>query len=150
MNKIEVISKVENGKLTRNRTEVERAIKSFEGKHIVITIERKRKKRSNQQSRWYYGVAVELVRMRLRELGTILSKDDTHTLIKLAIGKIDYDLIYQDIPSVHGEALNRMRSTTEFTTSEFMDFKAHIQQWAAETLDLQIPDPNEQLNLIEP
>ena len=47
-----------------------------------------------------------------------------------------------------GEVITSIRATSSLTTSEMMDFIANIQQWSAETLDLYIPDPNEQIELI--
>ena len=47
-----------------------------------------------------------------------------------------------------GEVITSIRATSSLTTSEMMDFIADIQQWSAETLDLYIPDPNEQIELI--
>lgn len=146
-NKIEITSKVENGKLNRNRSLIESAIKCFEGKQVTITIEKKRNKRTSHQNRWYFGVAVQMVVDRLRELGTIISKEDAHVLIKLAVAEMDSDLIYSDIVLDTSEVLKRMRSTTEYTTTEFMAFKDIVQQWASETLDIYIPDPNEQTEI---
>ena len=47
-----------------------------------------------------------------------------------------------------GEVITSIRATSSLTTSEMMDFIADIQQWSAETLELYIPDPNEQIELI--
>ena len=47
-----------------------------------------------------------------------------------------------------GEVITSIRATSSLTTSEMMDFIADIQQWSAETLELYIPDPNEQTELI--
>lgn len=47
-----------------------------------------------------------------------------------------------------GEVITSIRATSSLTTSEMMDFIADIQQWSAETLELYIPDPNEQIQLI--
>jgi len=47
--KIEITTSILNGLFKRNRTTVLNAIKSFEGKEVVITIDRLKKKRSNNQ-----------------------------------------------------------------------------------------------------
>jgi hypothetical protein len=39
------------------------------------------------------------------------------------------------------------RKTSELATGEFMEYLEHVKQFAAETLDLYIPDPNEQLEI---
>ena len=145
MTKIKIISKVENGKLLSNRKMLVAAIQNYEGQKVEITIEKARNKRTNPQNRWYWGVAVEMVSMRLLELGSPMNKEDLHTLIKLAVGKIEPSLIYHEIViESTGEIITQLKSTSELTTTDFMAFKQHIQQWAVDTLDIQIPDPNEQ------
>jgi len=39
------------------------------------------------------------------------------------------------------------RKTSELATEEFMEYIEHVKQFAAETLDIYIPDPNEQLEI---
>lgn len=148
MNRIQITSKVENGKLKRNRTRIEDAVRSFEGKEVYVTIERKRSKRSNEQNRFYHAVVVELVRQRLLDFGYRYSKDQVHEKLKqwMSVEAPDIMLDETIIPET-GLVLSSVRSTTDLSTSEFMDYIATIQQWAAENLDLVIPDPNEQLEI---
>lgn len=147
--KIEILSKVEGGKLLRNRHLLEKTITHFEGKNITITIERTRNKRTNPQNKWYWGLAVPMVQHRLSELGELMSKESTHNLLKVAVMKIDPSLIMDEvIIESTAEVLERMRSTSELSTTEFMAFKNHVQQWAIETLDIDIPDPDQQLTII--
>jgi hypothetical protein len=55
--RIEIESKVLNGKLETNRELLSDVINSLEGKDIIITIEKKkRKKRSNPQNSFYWGI----------------------------------------------------------------------------------------------
>lgn len=121
------------------------AISNYEGQRVELTIEKAKNKRTNPQNRWYWGVAVEMVSIRLLELGSPMSKEDAHNLIKLAVGKIEPSLIYHELViESTGEVLTKLKSTSELTTTEFMAFKQHIQEWAVDTLDIQIPDPDEQ------
>jgi len=46
-----------------------------------------------------------------------------------------------------GEFITRIKSTTELSTSEFMDFIADIQRWSAELFGVVIPDPGQQIHL---
>jgi len=59
--KHQIISNVENGILKRNRTLLKQTIESFEGKTIVITIDRAKKTRSNNQNRFYWGVVIPII-----------------------------------------------------------------------------------------
>jgi aromatic ring-opening dioxygenase LigB subunit len=60
--KIEIESKVVNHKLEKNRELLSEVIKNLEGKDIIITIEKKRKKRSNPQNAYYFGVVIPLMK----------------------------------------------------------------------------------------
>lgn len=121
------------------------AISNYEGKRVEITIEQAKNKRTNPQNRWYWGVAVEMISHLMLDLGSPLSKEDCHVMIKMAVGNIEPSLIYEEIViESTGEIIRRMKSTSELTTTDFMAFKQHIQQWATETIDINIPDPDEQ------
>jgi len=58
--KYEIRSNVENGILKRNRNLLIDAIKSFEGQNVIVTIEKAKKKRSNPQNAYYWGVLIGL------------------------------------------------------------------------------------------
>lgn len=121
------------------------AIANYEGQRVEFTIEKAKNKRTNPQNRWYWGVAVQMVSQRMLELGSPISKEDCHVMIKMAVGNIEPILIYEEIViESTGEIIKRMRSTSELSTTDFMAFKQHIQQWAIETIDINIPDPDEQ------
>ena len=49
---------------------------------------------------------------------------------------------YKFLTDMTGE-LPRVKSTTELSTVEFMEYIAEIQRFGAEYLDVYIPDPNE-------
>ena len=61
MKKVEIYTHVENGKVNRNRRTIEKCIAAHEGKDITITIQRTRKRRSNNQNAYYWGVIVPLI-----------------------------------------------------------------------------------------
>jgi len=54
----------------------------------------------------------------------------------------------EDVPFADGQYLERTKSTSELSTSEFNDFIAQVQQFAAEWLSVEVPDPNEQLVIL--
>ena len=112
----------------------------FPEMNLTITVEKRRKSRSNPQNRYYWAVIVPLIRERLIELGNVgLSNEDTHYFLK------EKFLEGRDIILADGEIVKGEPSTTVLSTSEAMDYYAQIQKFAAEILDLLIPDPNEQL-----
>jgi hypothetical protein len=142
MQKITITTNVADGNLKRNRNLIIEAIKSFEGKDVLITFEKPKKKRSNPQNAFYYGVIIPIVQNCLKEAGHVMTNESTHDLIKLKFLK-EIILVNEDT----GEVVERVKSTTELSTSQFMDFVAEIRQFTNEYFGVDIPEPNENLTL---
>jgi hypothetical protein len=109
-------------------------------KDLAVTIEVKIKRnvRSDVQNAYYWGVVVAMIVERLRELGHDVDRDLTHEFLK---GRF----LYSELTDPNtGEVMRIPRKTSELATGEFMDYLEHVKQFAAETLDIYIPDPNEQ------
>lgn len=133
--------RVENGELTLPRRMRKEILSAFEGKAIEVIIRKKKKHRSTQQNRYYWGVIVELIKNYLQEVDpqVIWTPEKVHEIIKFKF--LRCQKVNSDTAEIEFEYT---RSTTDLSTSEFMDLIAQIQQWSAETFDLYIPDPNEQ------
>ena len=138
----EIISEVKNGSLTRNRNLIKDAIETFEGKQIVIKIEKFKKKRSTQQNRFYYGIVIPIVQNCLKESGHIMTNESTHDLIKLKFLK---ETLF--VNETTGEVIERIKSTTELSTSQFMDLLAEINNFTFEYFGVNLPSPNDDLIL---
>ena len=113
-----------------------------EGKEYTLILKSKKKQRSIPQNRYYFGVVVPIVFHALRDAGfnEIKTKEDAHDILKLKFLKTT-------INSESGEFIERIKSTTELSTSQFMDFIAELQIWASEFLGVNIPSPNEQVEI---
>ena len=138
----EIISEVKNGTLTRNRNLIKDAISTFENKQVVIKIEKFKKKRSTQQNRFYYGVIIPIVQNCLKEAGHVMTNESTHDLIKLKFLK---ETLF--VNETTGEIIERIKSTTELSTSQFMDLLAEINNFTFEYFGVSIPSPNDDLTL---
>lgn len=138
----EIISQVKDGKLTRNIPQLTEVIKSFEGKEITIKIEKRKKKRSNPQNAYYYGVVIPIMRDALKDAGYIMTNESVHDMLKLRFLK-ETILLNKDT----GECIERIKSTTELSTSGMMDYFTEITVFAAEYFQVQIPEPNEQIRI---
>jgi hypothetical protein len=138
----EIISEVKNGSLTRNRNLIKDAIATFENKQIVIKIEKFKKKRSTQQNRFYYGVIIPIVQNCLKEAGHVMTNESTHDLIKLKFLK---ETLF--VNETTGEVIERIKSTTELSTSQFMDLLAEINNFTFEYFGVSLPSPNDDLTL---
>lgn len=138
-------AKVEGGRLKlTNKAGFINDMAVFEGKDLVLTVERKRKKRSLQQGRYYWGCVVPIIRQGLIDAGwerdKIGSSEQVHELLKYLFCK-KIEVFNEDT----GEVLELPATTTQLSTTEMMEYLEDIKKWAAEFLGVYIPDPNEQL-----
>ena len=121
---------VERGQISFNRELFKRALKAHSGNAIVI-LRPVEAFRSPAQNRYYWGV--------------VIPKILAHPKFKLwTEAKLHDGLKEKFLSRLDPETgLTALGSTAELTKAEWSEFKEAIQQWAAETLDLYIPDPNE-------
>ena len=142
--KLEFYGKVDdNGVLTlRNRKQLKEDLKELKGKNVTVTIAKTKKNRSLEQSKYYWGVVVSLIRERFIELGNEVSKEETHDYLKQEFNYKEF------VNEKTSEVIRIPMSTATLTTLEFMDYIARIQKFASEILDVYIPDPNQQLELV--
>lgn len=136
-----LIDEAGNLKIT-NRKQFDADLRQFATKGIRITIERK-SKRSNPQNSYFHGVVIPIVKAHLIDLGWKEAKSNewVKTYIKYNC------LIKECINEETGESIKSIGETSGLSKSEFSDFISEVQQWCAETLDLYIPDPNEQMQI---
>lgn len=117
-------------------------------KEVEVTI-RKTKVRSNPQNRYYWGVVVYLIKERFKELGytrtdiqqdnvsSPITRDDVHMFLRENFLRDDW--IVRDTGVVIGTVA---KSTRELSTDEFVIYLENVRNWAAETLEIDIPDPD--------
>ena len=136
---------IENGKLdfTGSRQWVKERIKLLQDGEYTVEIKRYKKQRSLDQNGYYWGCVVQLVYEGLRDAGydEIRNPDDAHAMLKEMFFK---KVIFSE---KKGE-LAMIQSSTAFSTIEFEDKMQSIRQWAKEFLNINIPLPNEQAELI--
>lgn len=82
-----------------------------------------------------------MVCQRLREIGHDVDKDLTHEFLK---GRFLYT---EMVDPETGEVMKIPRKTSDLSTQEFIDYTEQVKQFAAEKLDLFIPDPNDNAEL---
>jgi hypothetical protein len=141
--KIEIKCSIEGGQVRKNRPLLEAALRQHEGREVSITIERWRKKRSNEQNAYWWGVIVPIFQDCLREAGMVRNKEQTHQLITdLIIQKYGDSVILQE-SVLEGEVFQEKRGTSDLSTSEFMELVNEAQMFASEVFNIAIPDPNQ-------
>jgi len=134
--------RIKDGKLDfKQRSSFLQDVSKFKDGDYVITVEKRKKKRSVEQNRYYWGVIVPLVLEGLTEAGWRYTIDQVHEDLKR-----DFNIV-EIVNEVSGEIRKTIGSTTEMSTSQMLNYFAKITQWAAEYLNVQIPEPGEQLQI---
>jgi hypothetical protein len=127
----------ESGEMKLPGAKMRKEAMEFAGKDIEVTVQRKRKKRSDPQNRYYWGVVVEMVRSGIKDMTTdALTPDQVHELLKLKFHRV------QKVDEDTGEVLYEYTgSTAAMKTIEFMEYIEKCCQFAAEYLGVVIPLP---------
>ena len=132
---MKLITGITNGK-PEDLTQFYENCKFFEGKKVDITVELHKKKRSDLQNSYYWGVVLPKVRSHLcKKLNQELSIKDVHHIVKkyfIGSRKVNLTDRVEEIPI----------STTTLSTLEFVEFTDRIKTHFAED-GLIIPDPDQ-------
>ena len=118
-------------------------IKNLAGKLIKITIERRYNKRSLSQNAYWHGVVVSKVREGLAAKGFIFTAKEVHELLRLKFA------VAEKVNEDTGEVIEYIKSTSEMSVGEFMDFMSEVSIWADKAHNIEIPQPGEQLDAFE-
>lgn len=97
-------------------------------------------RKSDPLRRYYFGVVVEAFRYALRnQCGYNFTKDETHDFIKQFSPSMHEEL------HVNGVVHTRFKSiaSKHFTNTDFLTYIEELKQFAAEELDVFIPDPGD-------
>lgn len=140
--KVQITSNVINGNLKRNRSQILETIKSFEGRDVLITFEKPKKKRSNNQNSYYWGIIVPITKQAIKmEWGEFWSSQKVHDFYKMQFNTIEI------VNEKTGEVINVPKSTTENTTTDQEEYHSQIREFLKEWFSVDCPLPNEDLLL---
>jgi hypothetical protein len=115
-----------------------RALKD-KGVPVVLTVAEFKEKRSSPQNRYYWGCVVDTIHKALKESGWEISAEGTHELLRVRFLSEDHPI------GNDGEFVTRVRSTTELDREEFGIYLEKCQQFAAEYLNVVIPEAGQQV-----
>lgn len=113
------------------------ALRNMEGKRVIVSVREHKKKRSDPQNRYYWGVVIPAVLAMFLEAGNDTDESEVHEYLKEHVGGLSRILIGPD-----GKRRPVVRSSTTLDTAEWEDFMEKVRAWAA-ALGCQIPLPNE-------
>ena len=140
--KTQTVTHIKDGRITNPKV-IRIAFDSLVDGSYLLNIE-SFKKRSLQQSAYYWSVCVPMVKDGLLKMGfnEVKSNDDAHLVMK-------HLFLKKKITSeISGEEIIVETSTTELTKEAFNFFLEDVWQWGSQYLGIQIPQPNEQISLL--
>jgi hypothetical protein len=132
---------IKDGTLTiANQRRFKAELAHFKNCAVEITI-KKRNTRSSPQNRYYWGVVVKEIQVRLNDLGNDFEPETVHEYLKDKFNKVE-------VIGPGGEVLDYLGgSTTDMNKEEFGHYVDRIIEWAASFLSIAIPLPNSDLQL---
>lgn len=117
--------------------QVMRGLRVLDGKNVRITLEEIKRRRSDRQNRYYWGVIIVMVTEMFLDAGNTIDGEQVHEFLKEHVGALKDTVL-----DPHGVLHSVVRSSTKLTTAEWEDYMERIRVWAAD-FSLNIPAPNE-------
>lgn len=96
------------------------------------------KKRTDRQNRYYFGVVLPMITEEIAGSQVAAEKEEVHRLLARHFLGTSEDI---EGPFIGGIAFLKTPSTTSLNTVEFTEYIEAVRKWAAEFLNLDIPDP---------
>lgn len=93
---------------------------------VQVLVEKKKKWRSDNQNRYYWGVVIDILGS---ELG--YNPEEMHEALKWQFLRVE------------GGKIPTVKSTASLSTVEFEDYMGQIRTWASIEFGVYIPEPNE-------
>lgn len=134
---------IQHGKLhLSNRKRFSDDCRQFKDCDVEIII-KKKGKRSSQANRYYWGCVVEEIRLNMLDRGYRYEAETIHEFLK---GKFNFEVV---VIEATGERIDIPSTTTDMNKDEFYEYVERVREWAAISLELNIPDPETQLEMFE-
>ncbi len=118
--------------------------KMFAGKQIEVVFRRKKKHRTPSQNAYYWAVVIPLILEEFVNLGNDLqvgNKEHIELVHDMLKGMF---LEAKEVVDADGVAIKLPPTTKDLTTVQFMEYLEKVCQFAAERLQLVIPEPETQ------
>jgi len=134
------ISSVKNGRLQANISKmITSDLQRYEGKDVLIRIGLKRKVRSENQNRYYWGVVCRSLRDGVKDTwGEDIDSEAAHDILKT---ECNYkEVVKED----SGELLKIPVSTSALNTLQFEEYLERCRKFIYQWFGIVVPLPNEQ------
>lgn len=114
-----------------NKDVFKNELQKFRGKRVFITVDEEKPMRSNEQNKYYWGVALKLISDH-----TGYTEDEVHEIMLNKFSLKKEIIIGDETHIIKGRSHN-------MKTDEFEKYLEDIRRFAAEKLNTIIPLPNE-------
>lgn len=119
---------IEHGNLIFDRPDLFAIHKSgLEGKKVEVIVRKETHPRTLAMNSYYWGVIIPLIGDHLG-----YDKDEMHEALKVKFAS-----------QIDENGLTRIESTAKMTVERFIEYTEAVKRWAAEFLNIYVPDPNE-------
>lgn len=123
------LARIEKGKLYINdRKDMDEYLALQEDGEVQVIIQKRRKPRSDNQNRYYWGVVVRLIADEIGEL----DQDLVHHYLQIAVGN------FKEIKGVKVPDGTSLKNT-----GEMEEYLERVRTWASSELSICVPLPNE-------
>jgi hypothetical protein len=137
-NEIVLTGRIKAGKLQlRGRNRFGRECKEMADGEVVLTLRKLRATRSAAANAYYWGVIVAMLMTRIKGM----TEDDIHEYVLKPLFLSKKGAAVDGNGEIVGEFVVG-GSTKALNKNEFYEYCERIRQWAAEKLELDIPDPD--------
>jgi hypothetical protein len=116
-------------------SDLKRVLRGLIGEVVEVIIRKRRSKRSDRANRWYWGCILEALSEKTGHTPDELHEYCKARFIPKRLAICDGNGVVIDDRVVGG-------STTKLNREEMADFCEEIRRWAAQDLELVIPDPD--------
>lgn len=143
---------IKEGNITLPKRLRKEVVAAFDGREIEVIFKRKRKRRSTAQNSYYWGCVIPAIVHAMIDLG-----NDALQIGNTEHGELVHEFLKnklldngEEIMGIEGLIFKLPPSTKKCTTVEFDEYMDKVRRWAAENLNISIPEPNEQVEMFEP
>lgn len=139
---ITATGKIQDGVLfISGRKSFDAEIRTIKNCEVVIEV-KKRNKRSNRQNS-YLHLLFTIFKDSLNELGNEFRMEEVKELCKAKF--LLTDVVNESTGEMIGQ---RIKGTSELTKIEMMEFIENVIRWGADTFNILLPYPNEQIEML--
>ncbi len=123
--------------ILKNKEKFLQYLRGLEGKEVTISLGLRKRTRSINQNKYYWGVVLEIFGNALG-----IDVDDLHeVLISKFLGERVIELVNKD--GVKENYSVSQQRTKALETDEFEDYLEKVRRWAVSNFNIYIPLPNE-------